>query len=1566
MKNKKKWEQLAALALSAVMLFPAQGVYAENQNNATTEIAREAVSETTEADFIIKNGVLTQYNGNAKRVIIPDGVTEIAHAAFYGDDTMEYLYLPDSVTIIRDQAFRFCDALQEIRFSENLTEMEFSAFEGCYDLREIALPDSLTQLPQYAFHACTELRSVKLPANLEQIDVSALADMKNLDAIEMPDSLMSVDSTAFEATPATLIVSEGSVAEQFAVQWDMEYVHKGTARLQIEKTGMGDVEISDGENILSSDNTVRIGQTVYISARKQTDALQVFANGKDLVYPSLRNGLTHNLNNPYLIDGNLINYPYIITGDTLLQTSFINKAATVNEALNIPGGNLDFTYSDTEPVIFQGRQMAQFQSGSAKLSLTVNNTADQYLSFDFYNGYWPNHVYFKIDDTVHTISMLSGQQSPVPVVFKVPAGKHVLTWDTEINYDYLSWGFTDVDVFIGNVFFTSDVNMLTANNVFASQKVIDLKIGESDMVTYSVEPEILSEKAAEFSSTNTSVVSVDPTGRVTGLARGKSVIKVVVDDKTASVPVYVSKYVRNGEYEYDGNVLMGYFGSEAVLKLPEDVQTIGEYAFAGHKELGEVTLPDMVTSIGAYAFSDCMGLKTIHIPTSVQEIGKHAFPKDAVLFCEEGSAAYNYALANNLHYELPDGTSGVGEAVETVAPIINETEITQHIANINSKEIYVPNDKENTYVCDGKSIYRYHIAENRFEEEPIVTLADLSYTTAVRGSVIYIRTNGEAADTSHIIGYHVMKDKIVYEQDFPVCMYGQFAVDDERNFFFTDNGTDLYIYDETGNKTGEEITSNSPLVSGFGTHQISQVDPYNRVLLSTYLNTMGRAVHYEETYSYSDIGSAIGSQYAKYHFIGYKAYRNGTFISTSNFIKNPEAIGYSKWSFFDRGAYAVNAAGQIVKYKKVQNRIPGIDYDVLYQISDVDAYGGKQPAACKVGDTVFIANDVGKIYAYNVENRKMEGLYTLPDSNVQALYAVNENIYVRYTRAEKEYIANLQCSAYSESKIIQRNQHVTLTYEKDDVLSRYLQCVDDVDYTEENNIFQSLPQSTAPYASGELSQAVRAATLANLNYARWQSGLNEISIYDKYMERSQKGAVLMAANRVLTHEPNQPADMDDEFYQEGCAGVGADIDYSGNISQGDTMPESVFGYLNDINNMSGGIGHRLSLLDKTADRTSFGYCQSYGAMSMYYADNPESLGNNESFYAWPSAGYFPTEAISPRANWHIITDFYSVDNQHVDLTYEGKTYTVDKNALYYNRNYNALYFNLPDELQTAIKKNNYEFKDDAIVDVKLAGLYDKDGNPIEVSYPVHFVEAISEPDNGNGEGNTGGNTGGNTDGSTGGNTGGSTGGNTGGSTGGNTGGNGSIGGNTGGNGGTGGNGSIGGNKDNTNPAKQKYIDSRKIKTENLIVGQYITDKKSSGQYRITKVTKTSGKVTGGTLEFVSPIKISCKKISIPNAIKLCGLNFKVTAVKAKAFTRCKKLTTVKIGKNVSSIGTKAFYGCKKLGLITIKSSNLKKVGKNALKGIKATAKIKVPKKELQTYKKRFKNKGQGKKVKITI
>lgn len=105
-------------------------------------------------------------------------------------------------------------------------------------------------------------------------------------------------------------------------------------------------------------------------------------------------------------------------------------------------------------------------------------------------------------------------------------------------------------------------------------------------------------------------------------------------------------------------------------------------------------------------------------------------------------------------------------------------------------------------------------------------------------------------------------------------------------------------------------------------------------------------------------------------------------------------------------------------------------------------------------------------------------------------------------------------------------------------------------------------------------------------------------------------------------------------------------------------------------------------------------------------------------------------------------------------------------------------------------------------------------------------------------------------------------------------------------------------------------------------------------------------------------------ITIPNTVKINGKTYKVTAVASKAFKSNKKVTSITIGKNVTTIGKEAFKDCKNLKKITIKTTKLKKVGSNSLKGIHKKAVIKVPKSKLKTYKKLFKGKGQSKNVKI--
>ena len=121
----------------------------------------------------------------------------------------------------------------------------------------------------------------------------------------------------------------------------------------------------------------------------------------------------------------------------------------------------------------------------------------------------------------------------------------------------------------------------------------------------------------------------------------------------------------------------------------------------------------------------------------------------------------------------------------------------------------------------------------------------------------------------------------------------------------------------------------------------------------------------------------------------------------------------------------------------------------------------------------------------------------------------------------------------------------------------------------------------------------------------------------------------------------------------------------------------------------------------------------------------------------------------------------------------------------------------------------------------------------------------------------------------------------------------------------------------------------------------------------------------GTVKVTGVTKTGIKQLRIPAVIKYEGITFRVTEIGTAAFKNCKKAASAVIGKNVKTIRSKAFYGCKKLKKLTVSTSVLKKVEKNAFKGIHAKAKIKVPAKKYKKYKKLLRGKGQKSSVKIT-
>lgn len=96
-------------------------------------------------------------------------------------------------------------------------------------------------------------------------------------------------------------------------------------------------------------------------------------------------------------------------------------------------------------------------------------------------------------------------------------------------------------------------------------------------------------------------------------------------------------------------------GLETVT-IENGVKVIDEKTFERCTSLKNVIIPDSVTEIRMGAFDNCTSLESLEIPESVTTIGKNAFVKCAnlTLKVKKDSAAYNYAVDNNVAYELTD------------------------------------------------------------------------------------------------------------------------------------------------------------------------------------------------------------------------------------------------------------------------------------------------------------------------------------------------------------------------------------------------------------------------------------------------------------------------------------------------------------------------------------------------------------------------------------------------------------------------------------------------------------------------------------------------------------------------------------------------------------------------------------------------------------------------------------------------------------------------------------------------------------------------------------------------
>ena len=162
------------------------------------------------SDFVIEDGVLKKYVGPGGDVVIPDGVTEIGHGAFYMCRDLHSVTIPKGVTSFGNEAFHFCENLSTVTIPEGVTSIGYAAFSNCSALTSITIPVGVLRIGHSAFYACSNLTRVTIPDSVMIIDNKAFCNCIHLESVTIPTKLRSIGDEAFFGCPKlTVTIPDG-------------------------------------------------------------------------------------------------------------------------------------------------------------------------------------------------------------------------------------------------------------------------------------------------------------------------------------------------------------------------------------------------------------------------------------------------------------------------------------------------------------------------------------------------------------------------------------------------------------------------------------------------------------------------------------------------------------------------------------------------------------------------------------------------------------------------------------------------------------------------------------------------------------------------------------------------------------------------------------------------------------------------------------------------------------------------------------------------------------------------------------------------------------------------------------------------------------------------------------------------------------------------------------------------------------------------------------------------------------------------------------------------------------
>ena len=174
-------------------------------------------------------GMLTSFGnfkleGELKKVVIKDGVTNVSNYALFCLPAATQVTLPDSVTSIGRYGIAMCskltglsipkgvtgigdfglagNGLTAVTLPDGLQSLGRGAFDSCASLTNTTLPTAITAVPGKCFADCTKLLNVKYAGAVTAIGDLAFESCKALTAAPIPETVTEIGASAFTGCTA--------------------------------------------------------------------------------------------------------------------------------------------------------------------------------------------------------------------------------------------------------------------------------------------------------------------------------------------------------------------------------------------------------------------------------------------------------------------------------------------------------------------------------------------------------------------------------------------------------------------------------------------------------------------------------------------------------------------------------------------------------------------------------------------------------------------------------------------------------------------------------------------------------------------------------------------------------------------------------------------------------------------------------------------------------------------------------------------------------------------------------------------------------------------------------------------------------------------------------------------------------------------------------------------------------------------------------------------------------------------------------------------------------------------